>query len=433
MTDLRSRLHAVVDGPEPAGEARPDRGATALDDVVVGALTTRIRRRRAVRTGAAGALGALTVAAVAVGATALTDGRGTASVPAGTEQPQPDGATGLTLDCGDGVSLDSLRPENGDMVLGDPEVVSSTTTEGDLLDVRIRLRNEGEDDLTWDTMQVVQLAALEDGSVVATGSVPIGYVGTPGVRWTWTDAVVMSPCGAGTALPAGEYDLLASVVLADADGTDALGLSSGPVPFSVTSAARTEEERRAEAERRTEAEVALAEVVAAAATARPDAAVGTCGTRLPEVTDPYLGLDIELSPAAPGASLEGAASLTTRDGLRVVGDASITGARVVLTLDGVVVGRGEADPDYVNRLVVTADRPLELPAVGDAVLCRLPGDDGPTLPLPAGTYQAYGLYQVAVTEVEQTDGDAVEVTPLVTGTRTVVSEPVDVVVDDQLG
>lgn len=429
MTDLRSRLHDVVDGPGTPGDGAAATGATALDDALVGTLTARVRRRRAVRTGATGALGALTVAAVAVGATALTGGRGSEPGPAGTTRP--DGDAPLSLDCGERVDVGAVQRENGDMVLGDPEVLTSSVGEGDLLDVRLRLRNDGDRDRTWDTQQVVQLAALQDSTVVATAVVPIHDVGGAGVRTTWTDAVVLRPCDATEATDAlayGNYELVASAVLADADGSDAVPLSSGPVPFRVVPASlddpRLEDEARA----------ALAEVVAAAESAREDAAVGTCGTRIPTTTDPYLGLGIEVgSPIAPGSPLDGTGSVSTRDGLTVVGDASITGVRLVLTRDRVVVGLGEYDPAFVNRLTFAPGGSLELPAVGDAVLCRLPGDDGRTLPLPAGAYQAYGLYQVAVTEVEQVGGGSVDVAAVVTGTRTVVSAPVDVAIDGELG
>jgi len=425
MTDLRSRLHAVVDVPGPAGDAGVDRGATALDDVLVGSLTARVRRRRAVRSGATGALGALTVAAVAAGAVALTDGRGTTSVPAGTEQPVDD-ATGMTLECGDVVPEETLDPVDQGMTLAALELANPTVVEGEPVDVAVRIVNDGTGTFDWDTAQVLQLAALRDGAVVATATMPLmrgAY--SPGSEYRTDAPVTLSPCEPTGHLPAGEYELDAAVVFADADGTEPVGLSIGPVPFTVVAAPD-------DAERAAEAEAALAEVVAAAS-ARADAAVGACGTRIPDVTDPYLGLGIELNPAATGEALYGDAALTVRDGLTVVGDAPLVGVRVVLTVEGVVVGRGAYDDDARTRLRVRADEPLELPAIGDAVLCRLPGDEGPTLPLPAGTYQAYGLYQVAVTEVEQVDGSSVDVAALVTGTRTVVSAPVDVVVDDPLG
>lgn len=420
MTDLRSRLHAVVDGPDTAGEGRLDRGATALDDVLIGALTARVRRRRAVRAGATGTLSALAVGAVAVGAAALTDGgREGDPTPAGPFE----GVSGPVLRCGDDVAVETLRAEDQGLTLAAPELANSTVVSSEPLDMSLVVTYDGPTTLEWDTEQYLQLAALRDGSVAAIGVTSLGPAIAPG-RMTTDAAVTLSACAPTGRLGAGGYELVAIVAFANADGTGTLEVSAGPVPFSVVPEPASPDEARRQAEE------ALAEVVAAAESARADAAIGACGTRMPEVTDPYLGLGLEVGSAATGEALFGDATLTVRDGLTVVGEAPLVGVRVVLTADGVVVGRGAYDGDYLTRLHVRADEPLELPAIGDAVLCRLPGDEGPTLPLPAGTYQGHGLYQVAVTEVEQVDGDPVDVAALVTGTRTVVSAPVDVTIDD---
>ncbi|GEN80085.1 hypothetical protein [Actinotalea fermentans] len=418
MTDLRSRLHDVVDGPGDPPAVLADRGATALDDVLVGALTARVRRRRAVRTGATGALGALTVVAVAVGATALTNGRGAARHPAAD-------ADDAALHCGDVVLTDTIRPRGEGLTLAAPALANSTVVAGEPVDVTAALTYEGTVRLEWDVEQYLQLAVLQDGTVVATGMLPFIEAMSPG-RYTTEDTVPLWPCAAVGELAPGAYDLVATVALAKPDdanpGADALELSAGPAPFRIVAAPASAEEAVRQAE------VALAEVVAAADAARADAAIGTCGTRMPEVTDPYLGLDVELGASAQaGEPVYGTGSLTSRDGLTVVGDAPMSAVRLVLTRDGVVVGRGQYDADYASRLVVDGHEPLELPAVGDAVICRLPGAEGPTLPLPPGTYQAYGLLEVTVSEV-QAPGDVFP-TP-VTGTRTVVTEPVDVVVGD---
>ncbi len=418
MTDLRSRLHDVVDGPEAAHEALADRGATALDDVLVGALTARVRRRRAVRAGAAGTLGALTVAAVAVGATALTDGRGSAHDPAWTTDDADDAA----LHCGDVVLTDTIRPESEGLTLAAPALANATVVAGEPVDVTAGLAYDGTLRLEWDVEQYLQLAVLQDGTVVATGMLPFIEAMPPG-RYTTADTVPLWPCAAVGELTPGTYDLVATVALANPGDAEALELSAGPVPFRIVPAPAGPDEARRQAE------AALAEVVAAAESARADAAVGACGTRMPTVTDPYLGLDIELSPSArTGEPVYGTGSLTSRDGLTVVGDTPMSSVRLVLTRDGVVVGRGQYDADFASRLVVDGHESQDLPAVGDAVVCRLPGAEGPTLPLPAGTYQAYGLLQVTVSEV-QAPGDTFPTA--VTGTRTVVTEPVDVVVGER--
>lgn len=425
MTDLRSRLHDVVDGPETAGEPPAGRGATALDDVLVGTLTARVRRRRAVRTGVTGALGALTVATVAVGATALTDDDRATPPPAGTEQPPPDGVAAPPLRCGDAVPLGTLHAEREGLTLAAPELANPTVIPGEKVEVTVGLAYDGTTPLDWDTEQRLELAVLQDGVVVATAVMPFVEAMPAGV-YTYEEPVTLSACTPTGRLAAGGYDLIAYVVLANADGSDAIELASGPVPVTVVAEVD-------EATRLAEAEAALAEVVAAAESARADAAVGACGTRIPVTADPYVGLDIEVSPyAGAGEPLDGTGTLAAHDGLTVVGDAPIAGVQVVLTRDGVVVGYGGYDDTFVSRLTIGGE-PLELPAVGDADLCRLPGADGPTLPLPAGSYQAYGLYRVAVADVDAV-GDALPGEgDVVTGTRTVVSEPVDVVVSSELG
>lgn len=416
MTDLRSRLHDVVDGPGLPGETGPERGATAVDDVLVGVLTARVRRRRAVRTGATGALGALAVAAVAVGATALTDDRGTTPPPG----QSADGAAAFTPRCGDVVALDALQPESQGLTLAAPELANPVVVAGGPIDVTVALTYDGSTRREWDVQQYLQLAVLQEGTVVATGTMPFVETVSSG-RFTSGQTVPLWPCAATEDLT-GEYDLVATVVLADPGDPDVVELSAGPAALTVVPAPESAEEERRQAE------VALAEVVAAARTARDDAAVGACGTRMPEVTDPYLGLEVEVSSfAQAGEPVYGTGSLTSRDRLTVVGDTPMSEVRLVLTRDGVVVGRGQYVADVASSLVVDGHDPQRFPAVGDAVICRLPGADGPTLPLPAGTYQAYGFLEVSVSEV-QAPGDTFPTA--VTGTRTVVTEPVDVVVGD---
>lgn len=421
MTDLRSRLHEVVDEPGLSAASPAARGATALDDVLIGVLTARVRRRRAVRTGATGTLSALAVAAVAVGAAALTDGAGEGDpTPAGPFE----GVSGPVLRCGDDVAVETLRSEDQGLTLAAPELANSTVVAGEPLETTLAVAYDGLTTLEWDTEQYLQLAALRDGSVVAIGVTSLGPAIAPG-RMTTDAAVTLSSCAPTGRLAAGGYELVAIIAFANADGIGTLEVSAGPVPFTVVPEPASPDEARRQAE------AALAEVVAAAESARADTSVGSCGTRMPVATDPYLGLGIEVGPAArTGEPLYGTGAVTAGDGLTVVGDAPITGVQLVLTRDGVVVGRGEYDPAYVTRLTITGDRPLELPAVGDAVVCRLPGTDGPTLPLPAGTYQAYGLFQVAVSEVEAAGGGVPAGGAAVTGTRTAVSQPVDVVVGD---
>lgn len=425
MTDLRSRLHDVVDVAEPA-DLGPSRGATAHDDVVVGALTTRVRRRRTVRAGALGATGALTVAAVVVGGAALADRLAPAPAPPATQAPAPDGVPTLGLSCGDRVGPESIRPTDGGMSISALELGSGVVPAGTPLDVTLRLGNDGDTWHAWATDQTVELAALADGQVVATATLPVsaGEYG-PGDAVTTSQAVTLSACGTDGALPAGDYELVASAVLANADGSGLVVLSQGPVPFTVTSAtAPTDADAAA-------AQEAVSRLVADAATRQSGEPVGTCGTVLPTAPDPLLRLEVTLtgSSFAPGALLEGDAAISARDGLSVLANGPITSVHVVLVTGGVVVGRGDYDPEYVDLMTFTDGAAYPLPAYANAIVCATPGSAPTGLGLPPGTYQAYGLYEVALKEVQRPDGTAESRSETVT----VVSEPLDVVIDGSVG
>lgn len=430
MTDLRSRLHDVVDVAEPLG-GRLDRGATALDDVVVGALTARVRRRRAVRAGAVGAAGALAVVVLAVGGVAVADRLGPRPVPpAATDQPAPE-VLGVTLGCGDRVSPESIRPVDGGMGITVLELGAGIVPAGASLDVTIRLANDGDAAHTWDTQQVVDLAALRDGAVVATAGVPVtsGTYG-PGDAATTAQAVTLSPCGSDPALPAGDYELVASAVLANADGSGLVVLSQGPVPFTVTEPADPTDADDA-AEQVLAAQAALSRLLEDAATVPAGGPVGTCGTLLPTDPDPLLRLDMTLTGSrfAPGALVEGDAAISARDGLAVLADGPITAVHVVLVRDGVVVGRGDYDPEYTDRMTFTDDVGYPLPAYANAIVCAVPGSPATGLDLPPGSYQAYGLYEVTLQELQRADG-TIEAR---SGSVTIVSTPVDVVVATPAG
>lgn len=430
MTDLRSRLHDVVDVPEPA-PSRHDRGATAHDDVVVGALTTRVRRRRAVRAGALGTVGALSVAAIAVGGVAVAGRMTPAPAPPATQAPVPDGPSGLTLNCGDRVAQESIRPTDGGMALAALELATGQVPVGSPLDVTVRLENQNDSadgwrTYSWDSQQVVRLAALQDGSVVATGTMTVGageY--SPGSAMTTSAPVTLSSCATGAGLPQGGYELVASAILANADGSGLVVLSQGMVPFSVDPPPGAIEANQAAAEE------AVAALVADAAPPRVDQLVGACGTVLATDPDPLLRLEMTLtgSSFAPGALIEGDAAISTREGLSVLAIGPITAVHAVLVRDGVVVGRGEYDPEYLDLMTFTDATAYPLPAYANAIVCTGP-DVAPTgLGLPPGTYQAYGLYEVAIREVQRADGSTEPRSDVVT----LVSDPVSVVIEGQAG
>lgn len=433
MTDLRSRLHDVVDVPEGtpgfAGHV-VERGATALDDVLVDALTARVRRRRAVRAGTTGALTTLTVAAVVAGGAAVADGLGTRSTPPAGDPTVAIQVLELTLDCGDRVSLDDTQAVDGGLAMSALELATDRYPAGRPVDVTVRIENRGDPDggdrtYAWDTQQVVHLAAVQDGTVVATAALPIGSGSyAPGTRFTTGATVELTPCAPEADLPSGDYQLVASAVLANADGSELIALAQGPVEFTLDPPPGTTPADQAAAEDAVQALLAGSFTQSAG-----EHEVGTCGTHL--WTPGYQGLAMQLTlpttTVRPGELIEGDAVIAPPTGSTVLGTGPITAVHVVLARDGVVVGRGDYDPEHRDQMTFTAENPYRLPAYGNAIVCTTAGTTAGTgtapLGLPEGTYQAYGLYEVELEQVRW--GDEVEAH---TDTVTVISDPVDVLV-----
>ena len=114
---------------------------------------------------------------------------------------------------------------------------------------------------------------------------------------------------------------------------------------------------------------------------------------------------------------------TTR-GRAVIGNAPTAGALIVLTRDGVVVGRGYRAAGDVDMLDLAADQTATVPATGVFSLCTIPQTDAAQDGLPAGMYQAYAVMDVMLQEVTEAGGEAASVTKLVA----VRSNPVDITV-----
>lgn len=430
MTDLRSRLHDVVDVPDGAPAHLTGhtvaRGATAIDDVLVGALTARVRRRRAVRAGTTGALTTLTAAAVVMGGAALADGIGTrGGTPAASDPTVAVQVLELTLDCGDRVSLDDIQAVDGGLAMSVLELATARYPAGRPVDVTVRIENLGDpagDDRTyaWDAQQVVRLAAVQDGTVVATAALPIGSGSyAPGTRFTTGATVELTPCAPEADLPAGDYQLVASAVLANADGSELIALAQGPVEFTLDPPPTPADQAVAE-------DAVQALLAGSFTQSAGEHEVGACGTTL--WAPGYQGLTVQLTlPTTrfrPGELIEGDAVIAAPTGSAVLGTGPITAVHVVLARDGVVVGRGDYDPEHRDLMTFTAENPYHLPAYGNAIVCTTAGTGADPLGLPEGTYQAYGLYEVELEQVRW-GGDEIEAH---TDTVTVISDPVDVLV-----
>jgi hypothetical protein len=384
-----------------------DLAASVHDDALtarltrqVGPMVTRVRRRRAARAGAAAATAVGTVACVAVAAMALGGGGvvGPAPVPPASQAPTAQGADGaVDLTCGAQVAQDDLRPHVSGLEITSLRLRDAEAASAEALGVGVRLRNDDAAPVTGDVP--VRVAVVADGAVVATGTLTWHDVAlAPGGERGVEEEVTLEACDGSALTPGGAFALAVAVSVPLPGGT-AAHLSAGLLPFTVA-----ESPGGATAEQR----AALDAILDAAPV---DAPFGACGTRVPQIpADAPLSLEIDLDDGSgltvtPGGEIEAITVLWAGEGLRrVVAEVPVDGATVVLARDGVVVGRSAPGGGETAALPVGASDPQVMWGSGAALLCSLPGADGPALPLPPGTYQAYAVLEVRVTQVVREDG-----------------------------
>ena len=413
LTDLARSVH--------------DDGVTERMNGQVRHMVTRIRRRRAARHSATGVIGVGAVAAVAVAGLQLADRFPGPVPPAATEpsDPTPYLVTGALLRCGEPAPAATDLDETGLHLVpefSDSAGAAADFAGGDLPTVDVLLVNGTEDEVTVRRTEGVTAAVVHDGVVVSlsvsadpgitTGDLP------PGAGYTMSTRAVLLNCDTSEPLPEGEYEVVVAITVEDATHGRVVTLVGEPVGFTITDSPLDEEVADAEA--------AIQAIIAASAEISAEYPFGVCGTRVPATASDLLTIDMELASLsyAAGDLMEGTANITAVDGLTVLGNAPITAVHVVLVRDGVVVGRGHYDPEYVDLITFTPDRPYPLPALGNALLCGLPTAQAPDFELPAGTYQAYGTLDVALKEVQFADGSAESPS----GGVVARSEPVDVVI-----
>lgn len=231
------------------------------------------------------------------------------------------------------------------------------------------------------------------------------------------------PGAAGGALPDGVYETRAVYI----DAAQVLG-SGGPWATTVSggyihtadadaaSAALIARSAVADALAQQQLEAYAANAAAGSQTATFPA----CGSTVPD-TDQPLTLALE-RPAmwadVDKATQSGLVSVRATGGRTVVAEVPTSGALLVYALDGVVVGRGEAEPASGDstRLVATADSGQTLPLHGTALSCAT-NELGVHSRLPVGTYDTYGVLDADLLAVTEPDGTT---TP--GGTVTVVSD-----------
>jgi hypothetical protein len=385
-----------------------DDGATERMNGQVRHMVGRIRRRRAARYSATGVVGAGAVAALAVGGMQLADRFPAAVPPAATDPPAtpvPEVSCGAPLPELPGVRDETLvlTGEAGpSAAYGEPVPVTLT-----LISYNAQTFSLGEK---------VQLSVVGDGVVVGTSEADPTDLGITGGVDARDPFVTVTACAGDSPLSGGEYQMIARVTLTLADGTTRTVVSD-PLPFTITDSPSDEA---------TASEAAVAAIIAASADVSAEYPFGVCGTHVPATASDLLTIDMELDSLsyAPGSLMEGTAAITAIDGLTVLGNSPVTAAHVVLVRDGVVVGRGHYDPEHIALNTFSAAEPYPLPALGNALLCSLPGAPATELELPPGTYQAYATLEVALKEIQNADGSAESRSDLIVAR----SRPVDVTI-----
>jgi len=387
------------------------------DDAVVERMTgqvhrmvSQIRRRRAARYTASGLVSMGTVAAVAVVGVQLA-GRNATPGPVAT---QPDAPSVAGPGCGDAGPAAPVADETQMYLEGSagPEVVA-----GNDVPVTVRLVNGGTETLSWASAAPIELAVVSNGLVVATASVP-GNSGEfrPGDRWQSADPVTLVACGGDTPLDPGEYQMFGAVTLTLADGPR--DLVAGPWPFTITEAPSPTTDSATDPTEQLNAILAAAPSVIDPFPA--------CGSAVPSGDDPVLALDLALGERVytPGETVTTVATVRTTAGRAVIANAPTAGALIVMTRDGVVVGRGYSNPGEVDILDLAADETAEVAATAQLSLCSIPQTDAAQDGPPAGMYQAYAVMEVMLKEVTDAGSGAYSITELIAAR----SNPVDITV-----
>lgn len=387
-----------------------DDGATARLTGQVQHMVTRIRRRRTVRHAATGAAGIGTAAAMAVGGMQLSghlgDGRDAA--------PAADPALAAAVACGTVVPGITPTQETVGLQWGHPDPVA----EGEPVMVQVQIDPEGRP-ATGYTVDAPLVVAVQDGRVVSDPAVQV----TRSDAWPPVDELELdltSCADSGVPLAAGEYELLVVQATTRVDGqattravvTGASSLTVTPAgsgqasstssPSPASDAPADADAARAAAELEAKATAALDAVLGQA----PVGTFPSCGSAVLTERDPLLELELTLEdrPYAPDEKVGGEVTLVAAAGRSVVGEAPASGATLVLTRAGVVVGSLFRDVEELGKVDVRPGAGAAVPLTGQMVLCSVPATEQPAHALPAGTYEAYAVMDVMLSRVTEADG-----------------------------
>lgn len=413
-----------------AGSVYDDALASRLT-AQVGPMVGRIRRRRAARATAVGAVSMGTVAAMAVGAVALANRGGSPAPGPATDPVTHDGEA---LECGDAVP-DALVSDPALSLAG--ETPTTVAYGGDLM-TNLRWWAPGKQEVRYAEARVdvavaqggvvVGVAGQDLPSDVSAQEVTLGSTET-GTLGAFASRLPVEACGGDTPLDPGDYQVVATVTLTSGDG-ETWRASTGPRGLAISSA----EDAVAAAEAQAEAEAAVQEIIDASPQVSAEQPFGTCGTVVPEIgADEPMSLELDLDSGtgmqyAPGDLIDAVAFLLPTGGrTSVLATLPDIGATVVLTRDGVVVGRG-APLDDTSSVYDTTPEATVMYGTGEVLLCSLPGADAPELDLPPGIYQAYAIMPVTLQAITEADGT----THPAGDTLVLRSQPVDVIVQTPL-
>src|SRR5665647_1545419 len=418
--DLGRTLHDVVDGPSPSGRtAGPGRGMTGSDDLVIGHLASRIRRRRVVRTGTRGG--------VVVGGVQLA-GRESAPAPADIPTSMPvavnpiplpgvdrwvpplqdeDLTMGRWLDIGEPAPTDllidptSIHLEATIDLSSIPTVANWSIYNDPIPELAGTLTIVNGTDATFTTTVGLQPGGylVRDGVVVDTASWEVPFYReitlAPGESRSLPFATRLldglRPDSSFGMVKPGSYLVYPSLGFEDPGTGRQIEVYGAPLGLTITGETEvvTPEEQAA-----TDELISLLRGTASAD------AFPACGSHVPDSGGP-LDMDADLSPRITfpaGAEIATEVGIRTTSGRRVVGAIPEQGAAIVVARNGTVVAGGYSDLGEMESFDLRSGDTLSTSASTTLTLCST-GD-----PLPRGAYLVFVAVTSELDEVTEPDG-----------------------------
>ncbi len=383
----------------------------------VAPMVARVRRRRAARRTGTGLAAASTAAVLALAGYAV-GGHQPALPPASGEASPPAHGTARVVECG---AVAPALPTPGDGPMAVAAFLGGSLSSPMLTQT---IANDSGDWVTSTGPVALQVLVMSGDRVVAVATYSQGGSGatTTQIEPTWhtswstqlpdgTDRTFTTcyPGTPGGALPDGRYEMRAVY----ADATQVLGsggaweatVSDGSI-HSATASAASDALNAQTAAARALARQQIQEYALEATATSGTATFPECGSPVPQ-TDQPLTLTLK-RPAMPSEAGEGAQSglvtLRTTAGRSVVADVPRSGALLVYTLDGVVVGRGPTVPAAgVTHLQLGPETEAMIAAYGNKLSCS-PSRTGVVPGLPPGAYEIYAVLDADVVAVTELDG-----------------------------